>query len=199
MKFKKKPVEIEAITFEELVTYGLINAESLVGGVPWHFKYKGHTITHETDDCYLIPTLEGTMRFNRGEMLITDVKGEIYPCKMDIFEATYVPGCQGTRPKGLNFGEAVEALKQGKRVAREGWNGKEMFVFMQVPAVIPPDIIPKMQSLPQTVKDAFGLREAPISYSNQLALVKPDNSINGWAPSTADALAEDWMVLDYAN
>ncbi len=31
------------------------------------------------------------MRFERGNMLITGVKGEIYPCKMDIFEATYEP------------------------------------------------------------------------------------------------------------
>ncbi len=91
MKYRKKPVVIEAITFEELVEYGKANAENLVGGVPWSFKYKGHPITHETDHCYLIPTAEGTMKFLRGEMLITGVKGEIYPCKRDIFEATYEP------------------------------------------------------------------------------------------------------------
>lgn len=89
MKYRKKPVEIEAITFDELVAHGLENAESVVNGIPWSFKYKGQPISHENDDCYLIPTLEGTMNFNRGEMLITGVKGEIYPCKMDIFEATY--------------------------------------------------------------------------------------------------------------
>lgn len=90
-RFTKKPVTIEAVTFEEFVAYGIEHAESLNNGVPWHFKYKGHPITHETNDCYLIPTLEGTMKFNRGEMLITGVKGEIYPCKMDIFQATYEP------------------------------------------------------------------------------------------------------------
>lgn len=52
---------------------------------------KYHHITHENDDCYLIPTLEGTMRFNRGDMLITGVQGEIYPCKRDIFDKTYEP------------------------------------------------------------------------------------------------------------
>ena len=30
----------------------------------------------------------------------------------------------------LNFGQAIEALKQGKRVARQGWNGKSMFLFL---------------------------------------------------------------------
>lgn len=95
-----------------------------------------------------------------------------------------------------NFGQAIEALKDGKRIAREGWNGKGLFVFMQVPAEIGFDIIPKMQSLPQSVKDEFIRRKGAISYSNQMALVNPNNSINGWAPSSSDTLAEDWVILD---
>ena len=100
--------------------------------------------------------------------------------------------------KSINqdIGEAIEAAKNGLRIAREGWNGSGMFVFMQVPATISIDIIPKMQSLPQTVKDEFVRRGCDINYCNQLALVKPDNTINGWAPSTADALAQDWQILD---
>jgi hypothetical protein len=90
MKFRKKPVVIEAITFEELVAHGLQHSEGGVyNGMPWSFKYCGHPITHHDDDTYIIPTLEGTMFFKRGEMLITGVKGEIYPCKADIFAATY--------------------------------------------------------------------------------------------------------------
>lgn len=89
MKYRKKPVVIEAITFDELVQHGLQNGANVVEGVPWSFNYNGHPITHENDYCYLIPTLEGTMKFNRGDMLITGVHGEIYPCKGDIFEKTY--------------------------------------------------------------------------------------------------------------
>lgn len=88
-KFRKKPVVIEAITFDELIEYGQATEGNVVYNIPWSFTYKGKPITHENDDCYLIPTLEGTMKFNRGEMLITGVNGEIYPCKMDIFEKTY--------------------------------------------------------------------------------------------------------------
>lgn len=88
-RFRKQPVVVEAITFDELVEHGKANGANLVAGVPWSFTYMGHAITHENDDCYLIPTLEGTMRFNRGDMLITGVKGEIYPCKLEIFNATY--------------------------------------------------------------------------------------------------------------
>lgn len=94
------------------------------------------------------------------------------------------------------FGEALEAVKQGKRISREGWNGKDLFVFHQVPATIPLETIPKMQSLPDAVKAEFLQRGQPINYCNQLALVKPTNEINGWAPSTPDALATDWCILD---
>jgi hypothetical protein len=89
MKFRKKPVVIEAITFDELVAYGKAHGANVVDGMPWSFNYCGHQISHENDDCYLIPTLEGTMRFWRGDMLIRGVKGEIYPCRRDIFDATY--------------------------------------------------------------------------------------------------------------
>lgn len=83
-RFRKKPVTIEAITFDELVAYGKEN-----GVNDMSFNYKGQALTYENDDCYLVPTLEGMMRFNRGDMLITGVKGEIYPCKRDIFDMTY--------------------------------------------------------------------------------------------------------------
>ena len=61
----------------------------LVDGMPWSFEYEGNPITHETDECFLIPTLEGTMRMTPNHMLITGVKGEIYPCEIDIFTQTY--------------------------------------------------------------------------------------------------------------
>lgn len=94
-QFRKKPVVITAITFDQLVTHGTERCKAegresnIVNGMPWSFSYAGHPITHENDDCYLIPTLEGTMKMGRDDMLITGVKGEIYPCKRDIFEATY--------------------------------------------------------------------------------------------------------------
>lgn len=88
-KYRKKPVIIEAITFQELVEHGKANGGNIVNDMPWSFDYKGHQITHENDQCYLIPTLEGTHNMTPNDMLITGVKGEIYPCKIDIFEATY--------------------------------------------------------------------------------------------------------------
>ena len=81
-------------------------------------------------------------------------------------------------------------------MAREGWNGKGLFIFRQVPSDIDADIIPKMQSLPQSVKDEFVRRGGGIRYRNQLAMVYPDNTIYGWVASPSDVLEEDWVVLD---
>lgn len=90
MKYRKKPVVIEAVTFHEFVEHGRNQPNAnIVRGMPWSFSYKGHSVTHENDECYLIPTLEGVMQFTPRDMLITGVNGEIYPCKKDIFEATY--------------------------------------------------------------------------------------------------------------
>lgn len=103
---------------------------------------------------------------------------------------------------GVSFGHAEEALKQGKRVARAGWNGKGMFVFRQVPSFIDGSIVDKMQSLPDSVKAEFNRRfakdpaNAQIQYKNQLAMVYPDNTIYGWVASPSDVLEEDWCILD---
>ncbi|SOU89453.1 conserved hypothetical protein [Tenacibaculum finnmarkense genomovar ulcerans] len=76
-----------------------------------------------------------------------------------------------------------------------------MFVFQQVSSEVPISTVEKMQSLPQAAKDVFKLRfimepkKNTIKYSNQLAIVYPDNSIYGWVASPSDVLANDWIVL----
>lgn len=100
----------------------------------------------------------------------------------------------------LTFGEALEFAKKGEAIARTGWYGKDLFVFMQVPSTIDLKIVPTMQSLPQQIKSIFiernemcGLNH--IFYSNQMAIVNSKNEINGWSPSVSDTLATDWYVL----
>lgn len=87
-KFRKKPVVIEAIKwnpFEMMIHDVLkfmgtdkINMEEQ--GVLSVGKYKGELI---------IKTLEGDMTVSEGDWIIKGIKGEFYPCKNDIFEATY--------------------------------------------------------------------------------------------------------------
>lgn len=95
-KFIKRPEMVEAITFDELVQHGINQCKSegresnIINGMPWSFSYNDHHISHENDQCYIIPTLEGSMNMTPDAMLITGVQGEIYPCRLDIFESTYV-------------------------------------------------------------------------------------------------------------
>ena len=84
-KYRKKPVVVETITFDNFVQYAKENSEHQ----HWSFEFKGHPITHENDECYLISTLEGSHNFTPNDILIIGVQGELYPCKLDIFEATY--------------------------------------------------------------------------------------------------------------
>lgn len=102
----------------------------------------------------------------------------------------------------MKFGEAIEKLKSGKKLSRTGWNGKGMFIFMQIPSEIKKEIVPKMQSLPQSVKDEFeksfndsNSQIDAIYYTNQVAIVGLSNTIQGWSPTIADCFAEDWFVL----
>ncbi len=95
------------------------------------------------------------------------------------------------------FGEAVEALKSGLAVRREGWNDKGLCVVKQVPSHITGDIIPNMQSLPQSAKDILMSRENPhIDYTNQMLIIHPDGRADSWVPSSSDIFAEDWEVID---
>ena len=106
--------------------------------------------------------------------------------------------------RGLNIGEAVEALHKGERLSREGWpNAHDVFIFKQVPSEINKEIVPRMQSLPPLVKDYFIWSfEDPksqinaIYYDNQVAKVSPTNMITAYAPSIEDLFAKDWYIID---
>jgi hypothetical protein len=79
MKFRKKPVVIDAVQW--------------IGEIgPIHDLGAGYTlvwVVHLQDGALSIETLEGTLRCNRGDWLIKGIKGEMYPCRDDIFRATY--------------------------------------------------------------------------------------------------------------
>ena len=94
------------------------------------------------------------------------------------------------------FGDAIEALKEGKLVARDRWNGKGMFVMKQIPAEIGLDIIPRMQSVQQSAKDVLINRGTTLKYENQMLIIKLDGTADSWVPSSSDVFAEDWVIFD---
>lgn len=93
-------------------------------------------------------------------------------------------------------GEFHEALKFGLAIRRAGWNGKGLFVVKQIPAHITEEIIPKMQSLPQSAKDIIMSRENKvIDYTSQMLIINPDGRADSWVPSVSDVFAEDWEIV----
>ena len=97
----------------------------------------------------------------------------------------------------VNFGGAIDLLKAGLAVRRKGWNGKGLFIVKQVPAQIGADIIPNMQSLPQSAKNILMSRENPhIDYTNQMLIINPDGRADSWVPSSSDVFADDWEVVN---
>ena len=84
-RFRKKPVEIEAFRLGDECPDWWMDALSanrvMTGNIDG--RYSGGP------DFAMIDTLEGRMRAERGDWIIKGVKGELYPCKPDIFEATY--------------------------------------------------------------------------------------------------------------
>jgi hypothetical protein len=86
VKYRKKPIVIEA----ERVGLLILTAATQWGLLPEWFR-----AAYEKGDLVIMPTginvhtLEGNMFAQFGDMLIRGVKGELYPCKSDIFEASY--------------------------------------------------------------------------------------------------------------
>jgi hypothetical protein len=93
--YRKKPVEIQAVQFTGTGDSCTAVTEFLGGS-----HAPGHRWKATTYDGGWIVTLEGEMEFRPGDWIIRGVAGEFYPCKPDIFEATYeaVDTAQETRP-----------------------------------------------------------------------------------------------------
>jgi len=80
-RYRKKPVEIDAIQF---TGWNWAECEDFMAG-----KSLIHPQWMKEYEYLDINTLEGTMRCNKGDYIIKGIKGEFYPCKPDIFEQTY--------------------------------------------------------------------------------------------------------------
>ena len=89
-KYRKKPVVIEAMQFERGMKpgHGYEVAAWCGGRFNTDVKPSDHT---DVRYSISIPTLEGVMTAEEGDWIIRGVQGEFYPCKPDIFAATYEP------------------------------------------------------------------------------------------------------------
>lgn len=96
----------------------------------------------------------------------------------------------------MNFGSALEMLNSGQRVARAGWNGKNMFIYKTVGNTVAKDFIPKFASLPDSVKIFLEKKGADVVFQPSLTMYTAAGEMQpGWLASQSDMLAEDWTVL----
>ena len=96
----------------------------------------------------------------------------------------------------MKFGEAIEAAKSGKRIARSGWNGKGMFI-----AYMPPLSLAAFNDADKTVRvndrtaKWIGY-DTPLEVLPYFAMFTADKKwLPGWLASQTDMLAEDWEIV----
>lgn len=96
------------------------------------------------------------------------------------------------RSAGLTFGDAIDALKQGKRVSRSGWNGKGMYLWLLPASKVKAEWC-KEPHLKQLAEENGGEVEA----LGSIRMLTADKKVlTGWLASQTDMLAEDWTILD---
>lgn len=82
------------------------------------------------------------------------------------------------------FGEALYYLRDECKLARDGWNGKGMFIYL-VPAN-------SYKATTEAARDAFG---DMVPYGPYIAMKTAQNNVVPWVASQTDILAEDWIIL----
>jgi hypothetical protein len=87
----------------------------------------------------------------------------------------------------LNFGDALMLLKNGQKVARLGWNGKGMFLFLVPGSVFKVNRPPLLGIYPEGTE---------ISYCPHIDMRTADGKIVPWLASQTDVLAEDWVIVE---
>lgn len=129
----------------------------------------------------------------------------IEKAKVDLIESTNIGGSQDEmnvldsflfrawqmgwlnkyNQKNMTFGDALEAIKDGERVARKGWNGKGMYVFLAHEA----DFV--------TDADISAYDQLEVEVADMLVLKTAQDTFQpGWLASQADMLAEDWYIVE---
>lgn len=127
-----------------------------------------------SDAGYLVEYLDG------GKPNVATHDGYVSWSPAAQFDAAY------RETSGIPFGLAAEALKKGAKVARAGWNGKGMFVYL-----VPANSYPAQTG----VAKAFFGDGSLVPYRAYMALVGVDGTVSTWAPSCSDALADDWFIV----
>lgn len=127
------------------------------------------------DEGYLVEYHDG------GQSNHPDHKGYISWSPADVFDRAYQSQYL------MSFSHALEMIKAGKRVARTGWNGKGMFVFLVNGSTFKVNRPPLLGIYPEGTE---------INYHAHIDMRTADGQIVPWLASQTDLLANDWQVVE---
>ena len=133
--------------------------------------YRGWQLPEDedgTDEGYLVEYLDG------GKPNHPNHAGYISWSPKEQFDRVHRP------TDGMTFGLAIEALKHGERVARNGWNGKDMWLML----------------VPTDLADKVAFQYAALDALPWIGMKTADEKFVPWLASQTDMLAEDWMIVD---
>lgn len=154
-----------------------IGAKRVAAEPAWRILGPGERIRIYSKDAVMEPKAEAGCVIQDGYRVRYADGYESWSPK-EVFEEAY------REVDGMSFGLALEAVKLGFRVARKGWNGKRMYVFLaHEPDFNTPQDLSEFEDTAAEVPDCLGLRTA----QGQLQL--------GWLASQNDLLADDWYIL----
>lgn len=86
----------------------------------------------------------------------------------------------------MNFGDALSYVKNGRRVARAGWNGKNMFIFLVPGSTFRVNRAPLLGIYPEGTE---------IQYHAHIDMKTAQGYVVPWLASQADLLSEDWELV----
>lgn len=137
------------------------------------------------DAGYLVEYVDG------GKANHPDYAGYISWSPADVFNRAY------RQASGMTFGDAIAALKAGKRVARVGWNGKGMWlVYMSGMSLLPFNTQGTERKVNDRTAKWIG-EDTPLETLPYIAMWTADKRwLPGWLASQTDMLAEDWVIVE---
>ena len=162
----------------------MIRAKAMTRGD--YNKVRGWSIPADedpNDEGFLVEYLDG------GKANHKDYDGYISWSPKDVFERAYRPVI------GMTFGQAIEAMRAGFKVARSGWNGKGMYLWLMPAATVKAEWCREPH-----LKEVAEANGGEIECLGTIRMYTHDSTgrkavLTGWLASQSDMLCDDWMVV----
>lgn len=164
--------------------------------VVWALKIKSIEYNADTGGANIIPEDDGYASFpvdqdylkkhspESGGYYVVYKGGYKSFSPADAFESGYT--CEQLN-SNMSFGQAIEAMKNGGKAVRLGWNGKGMFIFLVPGSTFNVSRAPLLGIYPEGTE---------INYHAHIDMKTATGEIVPWLASQSDMLANDWMIID---